>query len=63
MGLIKGIGDNLYHLGRFAEAIEYYNKALAREPNNVQVQDKARALIALERSTSNSNINTNEFIF
>jgi Flp pilus assembly protein TadD len=51
---LQGIGDNLYRLGKFMEAVRYYDKALTREPNNVQIQqDKTLALTELHKSANN----------
>jgi len=57
MGLIEGMGDNLYHLGRYTEAIKYYDKALSLAPTNAHVrQEKMLAIIALEKRINNSTI-------
>jgi tetratricopeptide (TPR) repeat protein len=44
-GIIENIGNDLYNLGKYEEAIKYYNKALVVEPTNPDLLiNKANAL-------------------
>jgi tetratricopeptide (TPR) repeat protein len=48
-GLIEGIGNDLYDLGKYEEAIRSYDIALARQPNNPDLLiNKGNALFHVE---------------